>query len=444
MRLAIAGVLIAVAVQSGARVAPPPVRFHHYHFRTGEPAAAMNAGATALKGTRVLLRGLGVGVRVDKQYALFDRMDEAEGSATVRQQPDIAYAAARAWLRANGVEVAEENVQSRESLGAAFATEILDHVAFTTADPGKVVAALVARGARVVRTTTDATLFGIEGTANVEIVRDLDRPDAFWCPMHPDVRAPDAGFCPVCRMALVPIPPPRIGEYRMDVAITPGPHGAGASALRLTIRDPETGRPVREFVETHERLLHLFIIDRSLEYFRHLHPLRVGPGVFALREPLPAGEYVAIADFLPQGGGTQMLQRAIVTPGYRGRMFPATPALAPDDTDEKQDAGVRVRLQASGLRAGKEATLCFTLTDAATAQEVTDLEPFLGAPGHMLLVNADLTEADHAHPEEATTTGPTITFQPLVPAAGRYKLWLQFQRRGVVATIPFVVSVEAR
>ena len=42
---------------------------------------------------------------------------------------------------------------------------------------------------------------------------DLDRPDAFWCPMHPDVRAADAGKCPLCGMTLVPIPPPRVGEY---------------------------------------------------------------------------------------------------------------------------------------------------------------------------------------------------------------------------------------
>ena len=36
----------------------------------------------------------------------------------------------------------------------------------------------------------------------------------------------------------------------------------------------------------------------------------------------------------------------------------------------------------------------------------------------MLIVNADLTEADHVHPEEPATRGPVITFQPLMPAAG--------------------------
>jgi hypothetical protein len=59
----------------------------------------------------------------------------------------------------------------------------------------------------------------------------------------------------------------------------------------------------------------------------------------------------------------------------------------------------------------------------------------------MLIVNADLTEADHAHPEEATASGPSVSFQPMMPAAGPYKIWVQFQRKGRVITVPFVVQV---
>jgi hypothetical protein len=62
----------------------------------------------------------------------------------------------------------------------------------------------------------------------------------------------------------------------------------------------------------------------------------------------------------------------------------------------------------------------------------------------MMIVNADLTEADHVHPEEPATRGPTITFQPMMPAAGIYKLWLQFQRHGTVITVPFVIAVADR
>ena len=227
----------------------------------------------------------------------------------------------------------------------------------------------------------------------------------------------------------------------MDVAVTPAAGGRGASRLRLTIRDPVADRPVSSFATIHERLLHLFIIDRQLDFFRHVHPEQVSDGVFELRENIPPGQFMVIADFLPLSGRPQMLQHAIVTPGYRGTLFPEAPNLTPDGSSEKEDHDVRVRLDATTLKAGKEATLKFTLTDARSNTPVSDLEPFLGAPGHVLLVNANLTESNHVHPEEPATHGPVITFQPMMPAAGAYKLWLQFQRRGAISTVPFVLSV---
>jgi hypothetical protein len=443
---AVATALLMLAAPGRADSRIPSVRFHHFHFRVGEPAAAMNHGAALLNGSRVLLRGLGVGVRVGAEYALFDRIDRSEAPdaiRTARLSTEAVYTSARAWLRAQGVDIEPDADGARAKFSAIFASETLDHVAFTTPDTAAVVAALRARGHQPFRQTGESAFYEAADAGVVEIVRDIDAPDAFWCPMHLDVRSPGAGICPICGMALEPIPPPRVGEYRMDVAVVAGRRGVGASRLRITVRDPAHGRPVPAFTAIHERLLHLFIVDRSLEYFRHVHPLPAGDGVFELTQDLPPGEYVLIADFLPRGGRAQLLQRAIVTPGYQGPLFPPAPALTPETSADRVEGGVRVHLDAGVLKAGKEAVLRFTLSDLATGAPLSDLEPFLGAPGHLLIVNADLTEADHAHPEEPATSGPSISFQPLMPAAGVYKLWFQFQRRGVVITAAFVVSVQA-
>jgi len=400
----------------------------------------MNQAATALNGTRVLLRGLGVGARIGNEYALFDRLDVDEAPRDRHLSVEESFMAARTWLTDHGVEVESNVTSARPALAKLFDGEVLDHVAFTTADTSSVISSLLAKGAKPWRQTDDSRLFRT-ATIGVEIVRDVEAPDAFWCPMHPDIRSSVAGRCPLCRMDLVPIPSPRVGEYRMDVAVTPAAGGRGASKLRLTIRDPVADRPVSSFATIHERLLHLFIIDRQLDFFRHVHPEQVSDGVFELRENIPSGQFMVIADFLPLSGRPQMLQHAIVTPGYRGTLFPEAPNLTPDGSSEKEDHGVRVRLDATTLKAGKEATLKFTLTDARSNTPVSDLEPFLGAPGHVLLVNANLTESNHVHPEEPATHGPVITFQPMMPAAGVYKLWLQFQRRGAISTVPFVLSV---
>ena len=438
--LAVCGCLCTVPAST---ITPPtpPVRFHHFHFRVAEPAAAMNQAAMTLKGTRVLLRGLGVGVRVGGEYALFDRLDLSEVPREAPPSIAAAYSAAVEWLTAHGVQVEANRSTARTDFEAMFGAEMLDHIGFTTADTSGVVAALMAKGAKPARQTDDSRLFRTDRQGGVEIVRDFDAPDAFWCPMHPDIRSSTAGRCPLCAMELVPIPPPQLGEYRMDVAVTPGAAGRGASRLRITLRDPVSNLPVSRFTTVHEKLLHLFIIDRRLEFFRHVHPQQVGDAAFEWREALPPGEFVIIADFLPQGGRAQMLQRAIVTPGYRGSVFPATPDLSSDLSVEKIVDGVRVQLGAAGLKAGKEAVLTFRLADAQSGNAVSDLEPFLGAPGHMLLVNADLTEADHVHPEEPATRGPVVTFQPLMPAAGTYKLWFQFQRHGTVTTVAYVITV---
>jgi len=440
-------IVVALALVAAARIGLvsvgrpiATVRFHHFHFLVADPSLSMNQAATSLNGTRVLLRGLGVGTRVGTEYVLFDRLAATDATPSRVESVGRAYAAARAWLTSHGVELEATAATAEPALAAMFDGEVLDHVAFTTADTSLVVSSLLANGAKPARQTDDSRLFKTDGIG-VEIVRDIDAPDAFWCPMHPDIRSSVAGKCPLCKMDLVSIPPPRVGEYRMEVAVTAAAGGRGASKLRLTIRDPATGRPVSSFAMIHERLLHLFIIDRQLEYFRHVHPEQVADGVFEFRGNIPAGQFMVIADFLPLSGRPQMLQRAIVTPGYRGTLFPAAPSLIPDMTSEKVDHGARVKLEASTLKAGKEATLKFTLTDVATNAPLTNLEPFLGAPGHVLLVNADLTESNHVHPEEPATHGPVITFQPMMPAAGLYKLWLQFQRGGVVSTVPFVINV---
>ena len=441
MRLSAVVVLCMVLIASSGvqQPAAPSVRFHHFHFRVPDPAASMNEAATSLKGTRVLLRGLGVGVRVGTTYALFDRID-ASTSAASHDTIDAEYDSARRWLSGQGIRVDADADSARTDLAAMFADQPLDHIAFTTIDTSGVVSLLLSHGAKPIRQTDDSRLFRTD-RAGVEIVRDLDAPDAYWCPMHPDIRSSVHGKCPLCGMELVPIPPPRLGEYRMDVSLTPGAGGRGASKFRITIRDPVTNQPVRGFTTVHERLLHLFIIDRKLEFFRHVHPRQVDDGTFELIENVPPGEFVVIADFLPQSGRAQMLQRAIVTAGYRGNLFAPAPDLTPDTDTEKVDHEVRIRLDATNLKASREAVLKFTLTAVEGGAPVSDLEPYLGAPGHVLVVNADLTEADHIHPEEAATRGPTITFQPTMPAAGTYKLWLQFQRHGVVVTVPFVISV---
>jgi hypothetical protein len=440
--------LLALAASLYGQSAPAAVvRLHHLHYRTDNVTAALADGVRLYGGTRVLLQGLGVGVRAGDHYLLFDVRSALEndgGTASVEPGSDVAherdvegrYRTALKWLNAKGIAVTPSDL-ALTRLAAPVPDAALDHIAFATGNLESAIEALRGAGTVPARRTDDTVYFRGDGLI-IEITRDTDLPDVLWCPMHPDVRAGSPGKCPICAMDLVPIPPPRVGQYRVDVTPVPGPRGRGARGLTLRIADPQSGEPVMTFAPLHERLVHLFIVSRDLRFFAHDHPVQKGE-VFDLAIDLAPGAYMMIADFLPLGGSPQMVHRAVVTPGAAVSLFAEAVTLVEDLADKVVD-GIRMQLTVD-VRPGRlDAVLRFRFTDASTGSPIANLQPYLGASGHLLIVSPDLTHGVHAHPE-SVTSGPDINFAAEFPSAGVYKLWVQVQRDGKVFTAPFVVRV---
>ncbi len=426
LALAFSAAVLAVDARNtrtNAQASPVPVRFHHLHYRVGDPAAAMARAVRGLEGVRVILQGFGVGVRAGREFLLFDRAapeDRSGGRPSAHASYQLAVERLKEWGFA-----ADPLLPSHLRVLTVGAEGPLHHVAFVADDLDAAVHRIQAAGGQVVFRREDSVLFAAGADAAIEMMRDIDREETYWCPMHPDVRSADAGTGPACSMALVASPPPQLGEYPLVVPQRRETSG-GISGLQLAVREPDSGTLVSNFSVVHEKPFHLFIVGRDLQSFAHVHP-ELGPdGRLSLRQRLPAGEYMLIADFLPLGGTSQMVQKAIMVAGPDAATLPAV-----------DSSGLSVRMQAEDLAAGKHATLTFTVSDPKTGAPVTDLEPYLGAPAHMLIVRRDLSDAIHAHPEEQVTSGPTVSFHPIVPAAGDYKLWIQFQRAGQVSTTAF-------
>jgi Heavy metal binding domain len=265
----------------------------------------------------------------------------------------------------------------------------------------------------------------------------------YMCPMHPEVRGTAGGRCPVCGMALVRASAADYEPYRLDFELTPRALEPQQRArVRFIIRRPRDGAIVSRFDAVHERIFHLFIVSHDLGFYAHVHPQLTRGGGLETEFELPrAGAYQFIADFLPTGAAPQILQRSFVTAGYEGPLG-AVPELQPD-LAAKTEQDTRITLSSPPARAGREMLLTFDVQDTATAKPATDLEPYLGATGHLLAVSADLGVAFHSHPvaEVSSAAGPTVVFQVLFPRAGMYRLWLQVQRHGRVLTVPFTVPV---
>lgn len=271
--------------------------------------------------------------------------------------------------------------------------------------------------------------------------------DRFVCPMHPDIRSAEPGTCSRCGMALVAAAadPPR--AFVLDVETTPSVvRPRTAAKLRLRVRDPRSGEVVQRFTEVHEKVFHLFVVSHDLTYFDHIHPALGPDGTLEIEVKLPRdGGYQLYADFLPDRATPQLLQRALFTSGFAKDPATGRAHLAVD-TAAKTDRRVHVTLdlpEGEGLIAGRPEMFRLRITDPATRVPVTDLQPFLGAPAHGLIISDDLADALHIHPvaEFSKASGPDIVFQTTFPHPGLYKIWTQFQRGGEIAVVSFVVPV---
>jgi hypothetical protein len=73
---------------------------------------------------------------------------------------------------------------------------------------------------------------------------------------------------------------------------------------------------------------------------------------------------------------------------------------------------------------------------------VQDLEPYLGARGHLVALREGDLAFLHVHPDEEGEAQPGhIGFGVEYPSAGRYRLFLQFKHQGVVQTVAFTREV---
>jgi len=263
------------------------------------------------------------------------------------------------------------------------------------------------------------------------------QPIEFICPMDRDVRSAAPGKCPRCGMTLVANLPEPV-EYPLELRVDPPQIPSGRPVtLEFRVADPRTGAPVKQFETVHEKLFHLFIVSQDLQYFAHVHPEFDG-GVFRLNTTLPKpGTYRLLADFYPFGGTPQLAPKTITTAGYTTPLEAGIPHLAPDLSPKHgENLEVELKLDPAQPIAGKKCMLFVHLTPA------DGLERYIGAWAHLLAVSNDLVDTIHEHPFIANG-GADMHFNIFFPREAAYRVWIQFQRKGVVNTVTFTIPVTA-
>ncbi|MBA3320580.1 MAG: cupredoxin domain-containing protein [Pyrinomonadaceae bacterium] len=259
--------------------------------------------------------------------------------------------------------------------------------------------------------------------------------------------------------------------FKAELRTEPSEVKAGERAKFIFIVRDAQGKQVRNLSVVHEKPMHLLIVSNDLNEFYHVHPEPQADGTYRVEHIFPnGGAYKLFADFTPNGG-SQVVDRLNLSVAGTTR---AAVALVEDKSTTKTVDNLRVTMKPDNtLRAGSEVMLNFAVADQKTGKPVTDLQPYLGALAHFVIISEDGTDFLHAHPMEKTeaianqgggdhnamshahgnegqssnsasqATASEVAAHTSFPRAGLYKVWAQFQRGGRVTTVPFVVRVAA-
>ncbi|MBF8191395.1 hypothetical protein ITP53_37995 [Nonomuraea sp. K274] len=234
--------------------------------------------------------------------------------------------------------------------------------------------------------------------------------------------------------------------------------------LRVDLVDGSTGRPVDDLIMHHEALAHLVVTSEDGRYFRHVHPIRTGPGRLEVRMRADQpGRYLAHTELEREDSGGQLLTGGFdvggdpATPSPSGEPGPSAeasgepgpsaeasgepgpsaeasgePGTATEASGPAREPGTPVLRPAVPV-AGRPATIELGPAGA--------VRPWLGMAGHLIVRSQDGDFLGHVH--EMGSAGPRLRFTFSFPEAGRYLAWAQYALNDRIVTVPFTVDVTA-
>jgi hypothetical protein len=229
--------------------------------------------------------------------------------------------------------------------------------------------------------------------------------------------------------------------------------------LALMLRDPGWigSRRLDDFVADHDHLMHLFVVSPTLDRLWHLHPAETATAAFEQRLPdMPPGQYELFADLVHATGVSETVVAKLEAPAFQGA------PLTGDDSAFTADNGTKiVWVRDEKPLVPKRLTMFTFRVDDASGQPATDLELYMGMPGHAVFVRRDRRVFAHVHPAGSappprgagaapdpharhTATPPsTVSFPYGFPEAGDYRIFVQVKRSGRIVTSAFDAHVDS-
>lgn len=228
------------------------------------------------------------------------------------------------------------------------------------------------------------------------------------------------------------------GQRFLKLTVSPDKEPQSGSDTKLLLRVADAGgSTIKDFEVVHDHKAHLIIVTNGLEQFAHVHPQLAADGSLTISYRFPVGgHYLLFLDYKPVG----QPQATGFAELHVGGQTVAAPELRPNVPGivEMEDLKAEVSVTASN---GGAKRLVFKLLDKM-GRPITNLEPYMGAMGHLVVISADGKDYVHAHMDGAEADKGVVTFEAHFKNPGLYKGWGQFQQNGRVRVVPFVIRNE--
>ncbi|HYE60199.1 MAG TPA: hypothetical protein VEA18_03380 [Candidatus Kapabacteria bacterium] len=194
------------------------------------------------------------------------------------------------------------------------------------------------------------------------------------------------------------------------------------------------GDVARHFDIVHEKALHLIAVRQDLQWFEHIHPVfNTSTGEFSTMLAFPTdGPYRLFADFRPTESDPQVIPFDISVGDPEKyipeRLHDMNTVVMVDDYEVTLNIPKTIY---------PNTDISYSVTIKREGKEVTDMEPYLGAKGHSVIVREDTLDYLHIHPDS-----DTLSFHTSFPSYGIYRIFIEFKHRGIVHTAAFTVMTD--
>lgn len=256
------------------------------------------------------------------------------------------------------------------------------------------------------------------------------------CSMHPEVKGMEGYKCTKCGMDLQPIKKDEVIALKVDISSKQGVLESG-KPVDFSISITDNGKNVPLEVQ-HEMKMHLLVVNEELTWFDHIHPVEQTDSTYNVSETFPfAGKYLMFTDFKVVGSSGIVDKQEIEVKGASGNQV-----INLDPKYVSKVNGYTVSLlNGEDFKTNRPQDLKFAIERKGKKFQVADIQDYLGANAHIVMISQIDKDFLHIHP--MSDKQYPIYAQTNINKPGIYRMWVQFKIDGKIQTADFTINVVA-